>query len=84
MTKYTPECAKLQQFKKNYRGSMLALALGITLHRGLEVKESNSSLAFGQSKLVWDLVRSNMNFSKWRITLKVSKTVRKGECPEDV
>ena len=54
--------------------------LAFSPHRGLEVKESNSLLAFGQSKLVRDLVRSIINFSKWRIILKLSK----GERTEDV
>ena len=49
-----------------------------------QVKESNPLLAFGQSKLVWDLVRSIINLLKWRIILKVRETVRKGECPEVV
>ena len=47
------------------RGSMLALAF--SPHKGFEVKESNTLLVFSQSKFVWDLVRSIINFSKWRI-----------------
>ena len=53
-------------------------------HRGLEVKESNPLLASGQSMFVWDLVRSIINFSKWKIIFKLRETVREGECPEDV
>ena len=68
--------------EKISRSNMLALAF--SPHRGLEVNELNSILAFGQSKLVRDLVRSIINFSKWRIILKLRKTPRKGECPEDV
>ena len=44
----------------------------------------NTLLVFDQSKFVWDLVRSIVNFSKWRIIFKLRGTVRKGECPEDV
>ena len=61
------------------------LALAVSSHKGLEVKESNTLLAFRQSKLVWDLVRRSIIYiSKWRIILKLRETVRKGECPEDV
>ena len=58
------------------------LALAFSPHRGLEVKDSYPLLAFGQSKFVWDIVRSIVNFSKWRLISKLSETVRKGECPE--
>ena len=73
---------KIAAYQKISRGSMLALAF--SPHRGLEIKESNSLLAFCQSKLVRDLVRSIINFSKQRIILKLRKNVRKGECAEDV
>ena len=56
MTKYPPEYTKLQHLKI-FSGSMFDLAFNP--HRGLEVKGSNPLLAFRQSKLVWDLVRSN-------------------------
>ena len=82
MTKYPPEYTKLQHLKKQLSCSMLALA--VSFHGGLEVKGSNPLLAFRQSKLVWDLVRSIVNISKWRIILKLRETVRKGECPENV
>ena len=62
---------KIAAFKKNS-------------HRELEVTELNPLIASGQSKFMWDLVRSIINFSKWRIILKLRKTMRKGECPEDV
>ena len=68
MTKYTPECTKLQHLKLFSLCSMLALAF--SPHRGLKVKESNT-LVFGQSNFVLDLVRSIINFSKWRIILKL-------------
>ena len=64
------------------RGSMLALAF--SPYRGLDVKKSNSLLAIGQSNFVSDLVRSIINFSNWKIILKLRETVRNGECPEDV
>ena len=73
---------KIAAYQKISRGSMLALAF--IPYRGLEIKESNSLLAFCQSKLVRDLVRSIINFSKQRIILKLRKNVRKGECAEDV
>ena len=50
MTKYTPECTKLQHLNFFSWGSMLALAF--SPRRGLEVKGSNPPLVFGQSKLV--------------------------------
>ena len=40
MTKYTPECTKLQHLKIFSWSSMLALAF--SPHRGLEVKELNT------------------------------------------
>ena len=45
MTKYTPECTKLQHLKKFSRGDMLALAF--SPNRGLEVNESNPILECG-------------------------------------
>ena len=60
------------------------LALAFSPHRGLEVKELIPLLACGQSKLVWDLVRSIINFSKCGIIVKLREIVRKGECPKNV
>ena len=57
ITKYTPECTKLQHLKFISRSDMLAVAF--SPHRGLEVKESNPLLAFGQSKL-WDLLKKQL------------------------
>ena len=71
MTKYTLESTKLHHLK-------------FSPHRDLEVRESNPLLAFDQSKLMWDLVRSIINLSTWRIIVKLRETMRKGECPEDV
>ena len=53
------------------------LALAFSAHTGLEVKELNSLLAFGQSKLVQDLVRSIIIFSKWRKICKIEKNLEK-------
>ena len=33
---------------------------------------------------MWELVRSIVNISKWRIILKLRETVRRDKCPENV
>ena len=75
MTKFIPECTKLQHLIFS-RSSMLALTF--SLHKGLEVKVSNPPLAFGTG-----FSKVNYFFFKWKL-LKSRETVRKWECPENV
>ena len=65
-----------------FRDSILALTF--SPHRGLDIKESNSLLALGQSKLVWDLVMPINKRFEIEDNCKMGETMRNGECPEDV